>query len=77
MRVNEEWYWRLLERVSGNKKSSKNDRKGRGSRVGWKEGYSSSDDMERNDEYKRGEDDESLRTSGDRKMRVKTLSDTV
>ena len=45
MKVNEEWYWRLLERVGGNKKSSKNDRKGRGSRVGWKEGYSSSNDM--------------------------------
>ena len=25
-RVNEKWYWRLLERVGGSKKSSKNDR---------------------------------------------------
>ena len=40
MRVKEEWYWRLLERVGGNKKSRKNDRKGRGSRVRWQEGYS-------------------------------------
>ena len=48
MRVNEEWYWRLLERVGGNKKSSKNDRKGRGSRVGGKEGYCSAKGMERN-----------------------------
>ena len=62
MRVNEEWYWRLLERVGGNKKSNKTDRKERRSRVGWKEGYSSSDDMERNDEYKRGKDDESPST---------------
>ena len=36
MKVNEEWYWRLLERVGGNKKSGKKDRKGRGSRVGRK-----------------------------------------
>ena len=44
VRINEEWYWRLLERVGGNKKSNKNDRKERRSRVGWKEGYSSSND---------------------------------
>ena len=66
-RVHEEWYWRLLERVGGNKKSSKNDRKGRWSKVGGKEGYCSAKGMERNGEYRGGQDDESLSRSGNRK----------
>ena len=70
-RVNEEWYWKLLERVGGAKKSSKNDRKGRGSRVGGKEGYCSAKGMERNGEYRHGQDDESLSMLGDRKMGVR------
>ena len=70
-RVNEKWYWRPLERVGGNKKSSKNDRKGRGSRVGRKEGCCSIKRMERNGGYRGGQDDESLSMSGDRKLRVR------
>ena len=31
--IDEEGYWRLLGRVRGNKKGSKNDRRGRGNRI--------------------------------------------
>ena len=62
--------------MGGNKKSSKNDRKGRGSRVGGKAGYCSAKGMERNGEYRGGQDNESLSMSGDRKLSW-TLSDTV
>ena len=67
----EKWYWRLLERVVGNKKSRKNDRKGRGSRVGGKEGNCSAKGIERNGKYRGGQDVESLSMSGDRKLRVR------
>ena len=45
--------------------------RGEGVGLGGKRDTASSNDMERNGEYKRGEDDESLSTSGDRKLRVR------